>query len=288
MSYSVICPSCDTSFPIDPDKVPEEGILAQCSMCPEVFGVMRPEEPEVAQPIEPTAAVATEEPPAEVETSDALVEPEDFVIETAEGILELDTPAVTVPSTLEESTDPFGSREIAFDEPIISPEPVLEDVPVVELEVEPASEPEPDLAAESEPEPDLAAESEPELDLAPEPEPDLASEPVTDAGPAVEEAPAEADTPQVAPIQFGRRDPSDKARSLARSLVSDIVAYHKDKHTKSLEAGTLVEDFDEEVQKSWKEYTDQVDPDVVAGSTFFNDALNEILAGGEGVFTLEG
>ncbi|MFV2006119.1 MAG: hypothetical protein ACC667_01655, partial [Longimicrobiales bacterium] len=152
----------------------------------------------------------------------------------------------------------------------------LEDAPAAEFELEPA------------PEPEVALAPEPEVDLAPEPEEELGPEPVADAAPAVEEAPAEVDTPTVAPIQFGRRDPSDKARSLARSLVSDIVAYHKDKHTESLAAGTLVEDFDEEVQKSWKEYTDQVDADVIAGSTFFNDALNEILAGGEGIFTLEG
>ncbi len=220
MSYSVICPSCNTSFPVDPHKVPEEGVLAQCSMCPEVFEVMRPDESEAAPTIE-TAAVAVEEPPVEIGTPTASIDPEDFVIETAEGVLQ-------------ESTDSLGGREITFDEPITSPEPVA------------------------------------------------------DEAPAVEEAPPEPATPEVGPIQFGRRDPSDKARSLARSLVSDIIAYHKDKHTQSLEAGTLVEDFDEEVQKSWKEYTDQVDADVVAGSTFFNDALNDILAGGEDVFNLDG
>ena len=66
------------------------------------------------------------------------------------------------------------------------------------------------------------------------------------------------------------------------------VAYYKDKHTQSLAAGTLVPDFDEEVEKSWKEYTDQVDDEILANNTFFNDALNEILAEGQSVFTLEG
>ena len=47
-------------------------------------------------------------------------------------------------------------------------------------------------------------------------------------------------------------------------------------------------DFDEEVEKSWKEYTDQVDDEILANNTFFNDALNEILAEGQSVFTLEG
>lgn len=224
MSYSVTCPSCNTSFPVDPKKVPEEGVLAQCSMCPEIFEVTRPDDSEAEPPIK-TPAVS--------------LDAEDFVIETAEGLVETEAPTAAVSDAHEESTDLLGGREITFDEPIISPEPAVA----------------------------------PEVDIAPEPEVELAPEP---------------GTPAVAPIQFGRRDPSDKARSLARSLVSDIIAYHKDKHTQSLGAGTLAEDFDEEVQKSWKEYTDQVDPDVVSSSMFFNDALNEILAGGEDVFNLDG
>ncbi len=259
MSYSVICPSCDTSFPVDPHKVPEEGVLAQCSLCPEVFEVTRPDETEVAPTVE-TTAVAVEGTAVEIETPTPPLGPEDFVIETAEGALEAETSAGAVEEVLEMGTDSLGGRQITFDQPITSPEPVLEEAPVAE----------------------------PEVELAPKPEVELAPEPVADEVPAVEEAPAEPDTPVAAPIRFGHRDPADKAKSLARSLVSDIVAYHKEKHTQSLEAGTLVEEFDEEIQKSWKEYTDQVDADVLAGSTFFNDALNEILAGGEDMFNLDG
>lgn len=252
MAYSVNCPSCNTSFPVDPQKVPEEGVLAQCSLCPEVFEVMPPGESEAA----PSA-----------ETAAASIEPEDFVIETADGVLDTDAPAATVPEVHEEGTDSFGGREITFDEPITSSDTVLEEAAVAEPEVEPA----------------------PEAELVPEPEAvEVSPEQVEDAAPAVEESVEEPAAPSDAPIQFGRRDPSDKAKSLARSLVSDIVAYHREKHTQSLEAGTLAEDFDEEVQKSWKEYTDQVDADVVASTTFFNDALNEILAGGEGLFNLDG
>jgi len=223
-------------------------------MCPEIFEVTRPDDSEAEPPIK-TPAVS--------------LDAEDFVIETAEGLVETEAPTAAVSDAHEESTDLLGGREITFDEPIISPEPA------VAPEVDIAPEPEVELA----PEPEVELEPEPEVELAPEPEVEEAPEPVADAEPW---------TPAVAPIQFGRRDPSDKARSLARSLVSDIIAYHKDKHTQSLGAGTLAEDFDEEVQKSWKEYTDQVDPDVVSSSMFFNDALNEILAGGEDVFNLDG
>lgn len=287
MAYSVNCPSCNTSFPVDPQKVPEEGVLAQCSYCPEVFEVMRPGDSEAAPTFE-TTAVAVEEPAAEIETPVASIDPEDLVIETAEGVLEADAPAATIPEVHEETTGSLGGREITFDEPITSLDPVLEETSVAEPEVELAPEPEVEVAPEPEAElaqePEVELALEPEVEVTPEPEVDVAPEQGEEAAPAVEESV----TPSVAPIQFGRRDPSDKAKSLARSLVSDIVAYHRDKHTQSLAAGTLAEDFEEEVQKSWKEYTDQVDGDVVASSTFFNDALNEILAGGEGIFNLDG
>ena len=42
MTITVSCPSCDTSFPVDPAKVPLEGVRAQCSVCPEIFDVDRP------------------------------------------------------------------------------------------------------------------------------------------------------------------------------------------------------------------------------------------------------
>jgi predicted Zn finger-like uncharacterized protein len=39
MTYTVQCPSCATEFPVDPDKVPREGVNARCSSCAEVFFV---------------------------------------------------------------------------------------------------------------------------------------------------------------------------------------------------------------------------------------------------------
>ena len=89
------------------------------------------------------------------------------------------------------------------------------------------------------------------------------------------------------PIRFGRRSPEDKARSLARSLVSDLIAYNPDKHKEALATETLQEVFGEEIEKSLKEYQEQVEPDVMARGSFFNDALNSILAEGQSIFTLD-
>ena len=39
MIRTVRCASCSTSFPVDPRKVPEEGVYARCSVCDAVFFV---------------------------------------------------------------------------------------------------------------------------------------------------------------------------------------------------------------------------------------------------------
>ncbi len=83
---------------------------------------------------------------------------------------------------------------------------------------------------------------------------------------------------------FGRRDPTEKAERLARVLVSDIILYNPDRHRLALESGNLKVEFEEEIQKSWNEYVEQVGEDVAASTSYFNDALNEILADGEQIF----
>ena len=83
---------------------------------------------------------------------------------------------------------------------------------------------------------------------------------------------------------FGPQDPDQRAKRLARALVSDIVAYHQDRWERSLAAGTLREDFREEILKSWEEYVMQVGAERAHGTPYFRDALNEILAKGRQVF----
>ena len=89
------------------------------------------------------------------------------------------------------------------------------------------------------------------------------------------------------PIRFGRRSPEDKAKSLARSLVRDLIAYNPEKHKEALAEGNLQEVFGEEIEKSLKEYQEQVEPGVMARGRFFNDALNAILAREQSIFTLD-
>jgi len=80
------------------------------------------------------------------------------------------------------------------------------------------------------------------------------------------------------------QDPQVKARRLARALISDMVSYHPAKRAQGLKDGTLKEIFREEIKKSYEEYVLQVGDDVARTTNHFQDALNEILAGGQRIF----
>ena len=201
MTITVSCPSCNTSFPVDPAKVPPEGVRAQCSVCPEIFDVERPSE----------AAPAAS--PAPDSTLDA-IEPAD---------------------PLEGATTDLPPLEGAGDA--------------------------------------VAAAGASDGETAPAATEDAAKTTVEGEGPG--------------PIRFGRRTPADKAKSLARSLVSDLIAYNPEKHKEALAGGNLQEVFGEEIEKSLREYQEQVEPDVIAEGSFFNDALNSILAEGQSIFSLD-
>ena len=83
---------------------------------------------------------------------------------------------------------------------------------------------------------------------------------------------------------FLANDPNQKAKRLARALVSDIVAYFPQKREEGLKAGTLKQLFREEIKKSYEEYIEQVGKEFADTTTHFQDALNDVLAGGKKIF----
>ena len=117
----------------------------------------------------------------------------------------------------------------------------------------------------------------------------LGAEP-TQAAPAP--APASRPTPEVAPPDRPARPfnpylsntPELRARRLARALVSDLVAYNPQKREEGLRDGTLRQLFRDEIRKSWEEYVEQVGAHVAESTPHFQDALNDVLAGGRRVF----
>lgn len=117
--------------------------------------------------------------------------------------------------------------------------------------------------------------------------------PVPESRPAPAPTPPRPRTPEAAPTAgatvrpinpFLSQDPRQKARRLARALVSDMIAYQPEKRQQALKAGNLKAAFDEEIKKSWLEYVEQVGPELANSTPFFTEALNEILAGGQEVF----
>ena len=91
-------------------------------------------------------------------------------------------------------------------------------------------------------------------------------------------------SPRPSANPFLSKDPGQKARRLARALVSDIVVYHPEKRLEGLRHGTLKQIFEEEIKKSWEEYAGQVGRELAESTTHFNDALNEILGDGSKIF----
>jgi len=335
MVITISCPSCHSSFPADPAKIPEGGVKVRCSTCAHVFRVERPA-PETPAPAEGTGAHAAEPPsmgsveePAGPEAGDAggwTDEPAPAgADETAwsEGA-SADGHAWSEPSASDEAwaepsgTDEAGGESPAADEPQPEPEageaawsdpagagpewaePAGSDDGWAEPAASEGTRAEDPATDESWPEPGASDEEPMEFggaEAVPEPEPFEAE---ADAGPVSWGGEAETATsgdgdaaPDAAageaPIKgftLGRRDPSDKARRLARVLVSDMIMYNAERHQVALEQGTLAEDFEEEIDKSWKEFVDQVGPEMAEGEgrDYWTQALNEILAKGRPLF----
>ena len=270
----VECPGCTTIFPVDPQKVPTAGIHARCSVCSEVFFVEVPEpevEPVAAETPEASEEEVYEETEVEIEEEgeidseedaealEAFEEPppEDFGGQVPTETVEEEEPAIVeaeptfgeAETTFEEAEPTFGEAETAFEEA---------ETPFGEA-VETSADVEEALG---------------EVDGAFEETPDEVVEAIED----------ELEGPSLSGPLFGKRDPTEKAQRLARVLVSDIILYNPDRHHSATETGRVKEEFEEEIQKSWNEYVEQVGEEIANSTNFFNDALNEILAKGEQVF----
>jgi hypothetical protein len=76
----------------------------------------------------------------------------------------------------------------------------------------------------------------------------------------------------------------ERAKRLARVLVSDILCYNQEKRDQALIDGNLMTVLGEEIKKSWELYKEKVGTEVASSSNYFKEALNEILADGQKVF----
>jgi predicted Zn finger-like uncharacterized protein len=306
-SFTVHCTHCDTAFPVDPEKVPDGGVRARCTNCEGIFFVGKPAATEApVAPPKPDVVPATEPETGSAAEPDADAEPDvDFETRAAAEVA-LDpepTPGVALESVTTDHDDAgFGSFDDEIE--VVESAPVaeaVEDAPATEPAVEDAPETEPAVAdaPATESAADVIEEfevtSSAEVEDVVEPDTDWIGDGAEEVSPvSVDETPTpvapgpahlEEDIPPVPTgFQFGKRDPLEKARRLARVLVSDMITYNPDRHSQALARGTLAEDFEDEIAKSWEEYVDQVGPELAGSTPYWIEALNQVLAKGNEVF----
>lgn len=251
----VQCQSCLTEFELDPKKVPAAGVRARCSVCSAVITVPPPAV-RTPTPVDAWPAVTPSAVPAEPSRSYTPPTPSPAYVEPA--------PATTRTYTPVEPTPAFAASASPVTSPIAEPRNASfastaeRATPAAMPTVSPSSHVVPPASAV------LGS---------------IAASPVPSA--PVVSAPDAARRP-INP--FLTKDPSLRAKRLARALVSDIVAYHPAKHAEGLRDGTLKALFRDEIKKSFEEYIDQVGREFAESTTHFQDALNDVLAGGKKLF----
>ena len=82
--------------------------------------------------------------------------------------------------------------------------------------------------------------------------------------------PGKRNTGPLRPVNpFMVQDPKQKARRLARALISDMLVYHPEKRQQGIRDGTLPQLFKDEIEKSWQEYVEQVGADMAQSTPFW-------------------
>jgi hypothetical protein len=306
---------------VDPAKVPASGVRARCSVCGALIRIASPAATPVLDTVRvPTPAGVTAggggwgtpagsgtvtpargvTPPAlpafdpstpagSLPPIDATPMREDFPPTPTFVTPALPSPAIPTPVAAPTIPTPATSLPVAFPTPVAPaaamPTPTTMPTPV---EATPVAMPTPMTAAPT-PVPPPPTPSVPLRPLVPPP-PMSPAQLVTPAAPAPA-APAPA-RPAAAVGPDGKRvinpflksDPQTRARRLARALVSDMVAYQPQKRADALANGTLKQVFRDEIRRSYDEYVDQVGRELAESTTYFQEALNEVLAEGRPLF----
>jgi predicted Zn finger-like uncharacterized protein len=295
---NVSCPDCRSIFRVDPAKVPSSGVRARCSVCSGVISIPAPtgqttptaassrpvsqQQPEYGSQDRPRSTPAAQggwdptpfasgsrptpaappPPPPPVQRQAPPPPPPQRAAETPAAPRprpeSIDRPSVTAtatPPSPSSGLPEFPSRSpISPVTPPASPVASGPSAPFVPAGSPPPRPPTPPPRATPTPTPPAAA-------------------PV--AGAAGARRPLN---------PFLSKDPNQRAKRLARALVSDIITYHPAKHTEGLRDGTLKQLFREEIKKSFEEYIAQVGQQLAESTTYFQEALNEVLGAGKKIF----
>lgn len=305
---TVTCPECQSVFRVDPTKVPATGVRARCSVCGGIIAIAGGTLPVSVTPIATgaitaaTRVVRTRTPTGPITPSITRVEtprPAYTVDQAMRATAAIRTPAITGTMATSSATPSQASVQTPS---AIAGAPI-ETSAAGTARVTPAWA----STAWSPTMPSRGDTPEPRAEVAPK----AVTAPAGRSGPDVEEVARTAvgvasqsatlsiSARQVSiatPVSGGRSaerrhlnpflkaDPAQRARRLARALVSDLVAYHPAKREEGLREGTLRQLFREEIKKSYEEYTEQVGREIAESAPYFQEALNDILAGGHRLF----
>lgn len=281
---NVSCPDCRSIFRVDPAKVPPAGVRARCSVCGGVISIPAPTGQNTPVTGNPRAGAGTSEsayqprpnpaPPAQDSWDPA---PFSSPAQRAPAAPQGQRPSAPQPRT----ADVTGASR-ARPEPVERSSAAATATPPSPASGLPEFNPPPPVPPFMPP-----ASSSPFTPPAAPPFIPGGSRPGTPArapGTPPSGSPA-TDGGARRPLNpFLSKDPNQRAKRLARALVSDIITYHPAKHAEGLRDGTLKQLFREEIKKSFEEYIAQVGQQLAESTTYFQEALNEVLGGGKKIF----
>jgi predicted Zn finger-like uncharacterized protein len=311
---NVSCPDCRSIFRVDPAKVPATGVRARCSVCSGVISIPAPSGqtplPTSGSRPETTASESgSREQSRSTPAAQGGWDPPPFgsasqrtsAAPPAQG--QQRTPAAP-PLQRTPAAPPAQPRPV---EAPAAPRPRPESIERSSVTAT-ATPPSPSTGLPEFNTPPTPPSVRPQSPGAPVPPAPAFAPPSTSSGPsappfvpsaspsrppAAPRPPAPAPTPSPATTDGGARrplnpflskDPNQRAKRLARALVSDIITYHPAKHAEGLRDGTLKQLFREEIKKSFEEYIAQVGQPLAESTTYFQEALNEVLAAGKKIF----
>jgi len=79
-----------------------------------------------------------------------------------------------------------------------------------------------------------------------------------------------------------RKDPTERAKRMARLIIRDIVLYNKDKIAAAIKNDSLFDALEKELEEGRKYYEKNVDPAVASQTNYFDEAVVDILVKGQG------
>jgi predicted Zn finger-like uncharacterized protein len=291
---NVSCPDCRSIFRVDPAKVPPTGVRARCSVCGGVISIPAPTGQNTPPSGNPQVGSSSARPDSQSRgrstpaSSDAW-DPPPFTSapQNTPGARPAssppppprtsEVPAASRPrpesvergSVAATATPPSPTSGLPEFTPPPAPPPFAPPAPAPFTPAPPASSP---FTPSAPPfVPGGARSATPPRTQGPPPTPSP--------------SPATGDGGARRPLNpFLSKDPNQRAKRLARALVSDIITYHPAKHAEGLRDGTLKQLFREEIKKSFEEYIAQVGQQLAESTTYFQEALNEVLGAGKKIF----